>query len=48
VPEELGELAGILYDRAPAAPEDDADTPATPDTPDTPDLRAVPAEGSEK
>ncbi|MFG3517320.1 cytochrome c biogenesis protein ResB [Streptomyces bobili] len=48
VPEELGELAGILYDRAPGAPEDDADTPATPDTPDTPDLRAVPAEGSEK
>lgn len=45
VPEELGELAGILYDRAPGAPEDDADTPATPDTPD---LRAVPAEGSEK
>jgi cytochrome c biogenesis protein len=45
VPEELGELAGILYDRAPGAPEDDADTP---ESPDTPDLRAVPAEGSEK
>jgi cytochrome c biogenesis protein len=44
VPEELGELAGILYDRAPGAPED-ADTP---ESPDTPDPRAAPAEGSEK
>ncbi|USQ82826.1 cytochrome c biogenesis protein ResB [Streptomyces phaeoluteigriseus] len=44
VPEELGELAGILYDRAPGAPED----PDTPESTDTPDPRAVPAEGSEK
>ncbi|MEV6803604.1 cytochrome c biogenesis protein ResB [Streptomyces sp. NPDC051132] len=42
LPEELGELAGHLYDRAPGAagPDDD---PAR-----TPDLRAVPAEGAEK
>ncbi|WP_330348639.1 cytochrome c biogenesis protein ResB [Streptomyces sp. NBC_00582] len=38
VPEELGDLAGILYDRAPGAPED----------PDTPDPEVVPAEGAEK
>ncbi|MFF9062624.1 cytochrome c biogenesis protein ResB [Streptomyces sp. NPDC014882] len=44
VPEELGDLAGILYDSAPGAPEDTG----TPRTPDTPDSRAVPAEGSEK
>ncbi|MFE7644533.1 cytochrome c biogenesis protein ResB [Streptomyces phaeoluteigriseus] len=44
VPEELGELAGILYDRAPGASED----PDTPESTDTPDPRAVPAEGSEK
>ncbi|MEV6618137.1 cytochrome c biogenesis protein ResB [Streptomyces sp. NPDC051051] len=44
VPEELGDLAGILYDRAPGAPEG----PDTPEDPDTPDSRAVPAEGSEK
>ncbi|MFD5267373.1 cytochrome c biogenesis protein ResB [Streptomyces sp. NPDC058335] len=44
VPEELGELAGILYDRGPGAPGalEDADTP------ESPDPRAVPAEGSEK
>ncbi|MEV7448550.1 cytochrome c biogenesis protein ResB [Streptomyces nigra] len=44
VPEELGELAGILYDRAPgaAAPED------TGASSDTPDPQAVPAEGAEK
>ncbi|MGW0149657.1 cytochrome c biogenesis protein ResB, partial [Streptomyces sp. NPDC003333] len=44
VPEELGDLAGILYDQAPgaAAPED-ADDPS-----DTPDPQAVPAEGAEK
>ncbi|MFI0233718.1 cytochrome c biogenesis protein ResB [Streptomyces sp. NPDC017086] len=41
LPEELGELAGHLYDRAPGAtgPDDPARTP---------DLRAVPAEGAEK
>ncbi|MGW2338156.1 cytochrome c biogenesis protein ResB [Streptomyces sp. NPDC001685] len=45
VPEELGDLAGILYDRAPgaAAPEDADDDPS-----DTPDPQAVPAEGAEK
>ncbi|MGX1271629.1 cytochrome c biogenesis protein ResB [Streptomyces phaeoluteigriseus] len=51
VPEELGDLAQILYDdRAPGAAED-AGAPEPPDTPeptDTPDPRAVPAEGSEK
>ncbi|MFI1360604.1 cytochrome c biogenesis protein ResB [Streptomyces sp. NPDC020898] len=41
VPEELGDLAGILYDQAPAAPD------AGPD-PETPDPTAVPAEGAEK
>ncbi|WP_105972289.1 cytochrome c biogenesis protein ResB [Streptomyces geranii] len=42
VPEELGDLAGILYDQAPGAPE----TPVS----DTPDPTAVPAEseGAEK
>ncbi|MFE1928512.1 cytochrome c biogenesis protein ResB [Streptomyces asoensis] len=53
VPEELGELAGTLYDQAaPApdpdpvsAPEPDPDTPASPE-PSEP--RAVPAEGAEK
>ncbi|MEU5243138.1 cytochrome c biogenesis protein ResB [Streptomyces asoensis] len=56
VPEELGELAGTLYDRAAPAPEpvpesaadpdpDAADTPASPE-PSEP--RAVPAEGAEK
>ncbi|MFJ3287128.1 cytochrome c biogenesis protein ResB [Streptomyces sp. NPDC086669] len=45
VPEELGDLAGILYDRAPgaAAPKDTDDDPS-----DTPDPQAVPAEGAEK
>ncbi|MER6061884.1 cytochrome c biogenesis protein ResB [Streptomyces sp. NPDC001792] len=41
VPEELGDLAGILYDQAPGAP--DPDDPST-----TPDPQAVPAEGAEK
>ncbi|MFE9704610.1 cytochrome c biogenesis protein ResB [Streptomyces sp. NPDC005930] len=41
VPAELGDLAGVLYDRAPAAPEN----PATPESPDT---HAVTAEGAEK
>lgn len=45
VPEELGDLAGTLYDQAPGAPDPDEDSPhdAT-----TPDPQAVPAEGSEK
>ncbi|GAA2575300.1 MULTISPECIES: cytochrome c biogenesis protein ResB [Streptomyces] len=50
VPEELGDLAGALYDRAPAGP----DAPTAPDasenddTPDSPDTHVVPAEGAEK
>ncbi|MFD5570777.1 cytochrome c biogenesis protein ResB [Streptomyces cadmiisoli] len=40
VPEELGELAGLLYDKAPGAPDPD-------DDPDPTDP-AVPAEGAEK
>jgi cytochrome c biogenesis protein len=42
VPEELGDLAGILYDQAPGAPEPDDDSAESPDTP------VVPAEGAEK
>ncbi|MFB6772184.1 cytochrome c biogenesis protein ResB [Streptomyces sp. NPDC056337] len=42
VPEELGDLAGVLYDRAPDVPKNDDDTP------DSPDTHAVPAEGAEK
>ncbi|MGW5493711.1 cytochrome c biogenesis protein ResB [Streptomyces olivaceoviridis] len=42
VPEELGDLAGILYDQAPGAPDPDDDSAATPDP------QAVPAEGAEK
>ncbi|WP_432081150.1 cytochrome c biogenesis protein ResB [Streptomyces sp. WAC 04229] len=45
VPEELGDLAGVLYDRAPDAPKPDDDTS---DSPDSPDTHAVPAEGAEK
>lgn len=45
VPEELGELAAILYERAPGAP--DAASGAGPD-PESPDSPAVPAEGAEK
>ncbi|MET7650365.1 cytochrome c biogenesis protein ResB [Streptomyces sp. NPDC005486] len=41
VPEELGDLAGILYDQAPA-------DPGTPDSPDSSEPPAVPAEGAEK
>ncbi|MGW3678197.1 cytochrome c biogenesis protein ResB [Streptomyces prasinus] len=59
VPEELGDLAGILYDRAPGAPdtpepEPSAASPApsepsgSPGSPDSPDPQAVPAEGAEK
>ncbi|MET8944595.1 cytochrome c biogenesis protein ResB [Streptomyces sp. NPDC004542] len=42
VPEELGDLAGILYDQAPGAPGPD-DDPA-----ESPDPEVVPAEGAEK
>ncbi|MDN3028869.1 cytochrome c biogenesis protein ResB [Streptomyces sp. S.PB5] len=42
VPEELGDLAGILYDQAPGAPEPDEDST------DTPDPEVVPAERPEK
>ncbi|GAA3812571.1 cytochrome c biogenesis protein ResB [Streptomyces coacervatus] len=58
VPEELGDLAGILYDRAPGAPEPDDDTDdhsdaepdagsADQDDKTTPDSEVVPAEGAE-
>ncbi|OIK24853.1 cytochrome c biogenesis protein ResB [Streptomyces malaysiense] len=40
LPEELGDIAGILYDQAPGAPD--------PDDPATPDPHVVPAEGAEK
>ncbi|MEU3786347.1 cytochrome c biogenesis protein ResB [Streptomyces sp900129855] len=40
VPEELGDLAGTLYDQAPGAPE--------PAPTDSPEPEVVPAEGSEK
>ncbi|MFF5159902.1 cytochrome c biogenesis protein ResB [Streptomyces sp. NPDC000348] len=46
VPEELGDLAGILYDRAPGAPAPSPDPSGPPDT-DT-DPEAAPAEGAEK
>ncbi|KMS80560.1 cytochrome C biogenesis protein [Streptomyces leeuwenhoekii] len=46
VPEELGELAGILYERAPGAPEPDPSAPSGPL--DTPDPAAAPAERAEK
>ncbi|MEV5382505.1 cytochrome c biogenesis protein ResB [Streptomyces sp. NPDC052721] len=42
VPEELGDLAGILYDQAPGAPDPDDDSAETPDS------HVVPAEGAEK
>ncbi|MEW2510141.1 cytochrome c biogenesis protein ResB [Streptomyces sp. NPDC046870] len=42
VPEELGDLAGILYDQTPGAPDPGDDSAATPDP------QAVPAEGAEK
>ncbi|MEU5366407.1 cytochrome c biogenesis protein ResB [Streptomyces sp. NPDC005925] len=41
VPEELGELAGILYERAPGPPDPEPD-------PESSDSPAVPAEGAEK
>ncbi|MCL8015786.1 cytochrome c biogenesis protein ResB [Streptomyces sp. AS02] len=43
VPEELGDLAGILYDQAPGAPDPD-DEPADPSSPDP---QVAPAEGAE-
>ncbi|MEU6664766.1 cytochrome c biogenesis protein ResB [Streptomyces sp. NPDC046727] len=42
VPDELGDLAGTLYDQAPGAPDPD-DNPSP-----TPDPQVVPAEGAEK
>ncbi|MFD9001814.1 cytochrome c biogenesis protein ResB [Streptomyces sp. NPDC059582] len=42
VPEELGDLAGILYDQAPGAPDPDDDPSASPDP------QVVPPEGAEK
>jgi cytochrome c biogenesis protein len=45
VPEELGDLAGTLYDQAPAAP-DPADSPDPDQEPGT--TTPVPAEGAEK
>ncbi|MFB9347365.1 cytochrome c biogenesis protein ResB [Streptomyces heliomycini] len=47
VPEELGDLAGILYDRAPGAPDPVPD-PSDPSGPPDTDPEAVPAEGAEK
>ncbi|MEV0170989.1 cytochrome c biogenesis protein ResB [Streptomyces sp. NPDC050803] len=44
VPEELGDIAGILYEQAPGAP--DPDTPD--DDPEPTTTPAVPAEGAEK
>ncbi|GAA2946330.1 MULTISPECIES: cytochrome c biogenesis protein ResB [Streptomyces] len=48
VPEELGDLAGILYDQAPGAPDPDdpADSPDTDQEPGT--ETPVPAEGAEQ
>ncbi|MBL1105466.1 cytochrome c biogenesis protein ResB [Streptomyces sp. 5-8] len=46
VPEELGVLAGHLYDRAPGAPDSGAASDADPA--ETPDPQVVPAEGAEK
>ncbi|MFI2436857.1 cytochrome c biogenesis protein ResB [Streptomyces sp. NPDC018693] len=46
VPEELGDLAGILYDQAPGAPDPDQE-PDPSDSPD-PDPEVVPAEGADK
>ncbi|MFC8389325.1 cytochrome c biogenesis protein ResB [Streptomyces sp. NPDC057238] len=49
VPEELGDLAGILYDQAPAPSDStDTDTDTDPDTDTDTDPEAVPAEGAEK
>ncbi|MFD4261369.1 cytochrome c biogenesis protein ResB [Streptomyces sp. NPDC058534] len=57
LPEELGDLAGVLYDQAPDTPKPDAPKPDAPkpdapknddETPDSPDTHVVPAEGAEK
>ncbi|MGW3522910.1 cytochrome c biogenesis protein ResB [Streptomyces olivaceus] len=54
VPEELGDFAGVLYDRAPEPAAPDESGPSAPDasenddTPDSPDTHVVPAEGAEK
>ncbi|GGV33734.1 cytochrome c biogenesis protein ResB [Streptomyces griseoflavus] len=49
VPEELGELAGLLYDEAPGVPDPDPDeTSAKTAAPSDPDSEAVPAEGAEQ
>ncbi|MET9829037.1 cytochrome c biogenesis protein ResB [Streptomyces sp. NPDC006385] len=42
VPEELGDLAGVLYEQAPGAPDPDDSTDDT-----TPDPQVAPAEGAE-
>ncbi|MFR9789754.1 cytochrome c biogenesis protein ResB [Streptomyces sp. MB22_4] len=42
LPEELGDLAGILYDQAPGTPDPDDDSSTSPDP------HVVPAEGAEK
>ncbi|MFI5680670.1 cytochrome c biogenesis protein ResB [Streptomyces cellulosae] len=47
VPEELGTLAGILYDQAPGAPDPEDRSEDTSDDTATPDSDAVPAEGAE-
>ncbi|MFE6827880.1 cytochrome c biogenesis protein ResB [Streptomyces sp. NPDC057690] len=46
VPEELGDLAGILYDQAPSTP--DPDTPGPSASSASPEPEVVPAEGAEK
>ncbi|GAA3164959.1 cytochrome c biogenesis protein ResB [Streptomyces virens] len=51
VPEELGELAELIYDRAPGAPDprpDDDTTSGPTDTDTDTDPEAVPAEGAEQ
>ncbi|MFI6929779.1 cytochrome c biogenesis protein ResB [Streptomyces sp. NPDC050287] len=47
VPEELGTLAGILYDQAPGAPDAEDTSADTSHDTSTPDSDAVPAEGAE-
>lgn len=48
VPEELGQLAGILYDQAPGAPEPDSAPDPDPGPPADPSEVSVPAEGAEQ
>ncbi|MBT3149830.1 cytochrome c biogenesis protein ResB [Streptomyces sp. CHD11] len=47
VPEELGDLAGLLYDQAPGVPDPVPDD-AAPDASDPTDSQAAPAEGAEQ